>query len=233
MYCIYLEKKTNVVFWFSQKAGCTYVKGLYLRYLGIDVVWPHQLPQENLKQTNLHFKNTIESPVHILFVRNPYKRIVSGFLDKLTCKPDHPDDEPLFNQNYNIDDGTTFESFIKNLPQLNIFNNEHFGPQLSKAYDPHITFDKIFDIENIDRNYLDALFQTQAEEPRYKGYFSMYQPYTQSKPAYELSIEEINKLDYKPKYQQFYNPEIKQKVSEIFADDLRFFKDAGFNFNVQ
>jgi len=232
MYCLYLEKKSNVVFWFSQKAGCTYVKGLYLRYLGIDVIWPHQLPQENLAETDLHYKAELQEPIHILFIRNPYKRIVSGFLDKLTWKPDFPDDKPAFNLNYKIDNEISFETFVHSLTERQIFYDPHFAPQLSNAYNPNIAFNKVFDIENIDRTYLDKVFGTQAQDPEYKGYFSLYKPYHEPKPAYKLSINEINQLDYKPDYQQFYSPAIKQKVSEIFTNDLRFFKNAGFDFDV-
>jgi len=231
MYCLYLKKRTNIVFWYSQKGACTYVKGLYLRYLGLNILWPHLLPQEGLERTDMPFNGEVESPIHVLFIRNPYKRIVSGFLDKLTWKPDFPDNKPLPNLNYGVDSEWSFEDFVTNLSEHPVFNDNHFTPQLSKAYDPAIQFDKIFDIENIDREYLNNLFQTTAEEPEHQGYFSMYKPYNGEKPAYKLTINEINKLDYKPEYHEFYSPEIKSKVAEIFADDFQYFKSVGFNYD--
>jgi len=226
------DLKTNVVFWFSQKAGCTYVKGLYLKYCGINKIWPHQLPEEGLPITDLHYTHDIADPIHILFIRDPYKRIVSGFLEKLTLKPEYPDEHIKFLSNYKMGDHLNFEEFIEGLKQHPIFEDPHFSAQANKAYDPNIRFDKVFDVDHIDRPYLDELFHTSTEDPEHKGYFTQYKRYTGKKPAYQLSINEIDQLPCKPEYNQFYNAGIKYRIEELFAKDFLLFGEYGFYYDV-
>lgn len=231
MYCIFLEKRSNVVFWFSEKAGCTYVKSLFLRHVGIHRAWPHQLPKEILPRTNLNYNNEISNPVHILFIRNPYKRIVSGFLDKLTWKPGFPPDRDGFKTTFEIGDEISFEVFIKNLSNHRIFGDPHFNRQTSMAYDRNIYLNKVFDLERIDLSYLDNLFQTSIEDPG-RGAVTLYRNHGGEKPAYKLPIAELDQMDFKPGYQQFYNAEIKKEVEALYEKDFQLFARLGFNYEI-
>lgn len=67
MYMYYIPNENNVVFWISPKCGCTFLRKFYIYLNKFGQV---------IKTLN---KNI--SYKHILFIRNPYKRLVSGYLD--------------------------------------------------------------------------------------------------------------------------------------------------------
>ena len=146
-------------------------------------------------------------------------------------KPGFPVDRDGFKVAYEIDDEMTFESFIQSLENHHIFSNPHFSNQASIAYDPDIRFDRVFDIERIDTDYLDNLFHTSIEQPG-RSPITLYRHYDGEKPVCQLSIRELDQLHFKPAYRQFYNPAIRNKIEELYEKDFRLFERLGFSYKI-
>ena len=74
-----IDELRKIIFGWSPKCGCTHIKKIY-KYL----------TEQILVQNNVHdasdYKNelpaNIEQYTSIIIIRNPYERIVSGFLDR-------------------------------------------------------------------------------------------------------------------------------------------------------
>ena len=156
----------------------------------------------------------------ILFIRDPYKRIVSGFLDKYVAGV------------YSLDiKNLTFEKFVDELDnnKLENINRHHFTPQLSEAHESSIQFDKIYDIENIDYDYIKKLFGKNIDIGDYIK--TLYDDSFEGK-AYGITLKELRKMQSKPPYGSFYNKKIKKKVYSFYKKDFLFFEKYGFNYDV-
>ena len=161
-----------------------------------------------------------KSYTKILFIRDPYKRIVSGFLDKYVTGI------------YSLDiKNLTFEKFVDELDnnKLENINRHHFTPQLSEAHESSIQFDKIYDIENIDYDYIKKLFGKNIDIGDYIK--TLYDASFEGK-AYGITLKELRKMQSKPPYGSFYNKKIKQKVYSFYKKDFLFFEKYAFNYDV-
>lgn len=215
-----INNKNKIIFGYSAKAGCSHVKYIFNYYNDIGYI-------KNLK--NLHIqtcgralpKNHKDYKI-ILFIRNPYKRIVSGFIEKYCKSKWKTNIKPL-----------TFENFVNDLDKNGLMNIEtrHFECQLSIKYEKTITFYKIFDIENIDYTYLDKLFKKKLPSNFYiiKG---------SHETKYSNISKKVYNLEYKyfstkiPIYTYFYNEDIKNKVIKFYKKDFEFFELYSFIYSL-
>ena len=85
MQFIILEKKKIIFFW-SAKCGCSTLKTILARYLHIDNPEKYKNIHLNEELKNLFDKYNKEKNYKnydiVMLIRNPYKRLVSGFLNK-------------------------------------------------------------------------------------------------------------------------------------------------------
>ena len=156
----------------------------------------------------------------ILFIRNPYKRIVSGFLDKYVTGI------------YSLDiNNLTFEKFVDELDsnKLKHIDCHHFTPQLSEAYQPSIRFDQIYDIENIDYDYIKKPFGKNIDVG---GYIKTPYHVSFKGKSFGITLKELRKMQSKPPYQSFFCKNIKEKVYAFYKKDFLFFETHGFNYEV-
>jgi hypothetical protein len=82
----FINKEKKIIFWWSAKSGCSTVKSIMF-----ELIFPNintcKLPASYFHKKNAKPKNKItleeaEKYINILFIRDPYKRLVSGFIDK-------------------------------------------------------------------------------------------------------------------------------------------------------
>jgi hypothetical protein len=92
-----IDDKKKLIFGWSAKCGCSFIKRLFYEYQGVNV--DHLTSIHTGTYNWLHPYQFNYSKV--LFIRNPYKRIVSGFVDKYCIRDFHLNIELL-----------TFEKFI-------------------------------------------------------------------------------------------------------------------------
>ena len=217
--------KHKVIFGWSAKAGCTHVKHLFCHYSNIPipktktvhaVCGYHGLPK-NYEQYTI-----------VIFVRNPYKRLVSGFLNKpnLIC---------ITSQE------KTFERLTKMLLN-NRWNKldpcgkgHHFRPHLSEKYVENMKVDYVFDIEHIDYETLNHLFSCALPENLKMfrgqvGHCTYYEEQTVSDAAMAWKIPYPNLSNPRPSYNMFYDEELKTRIRHIYRKDFAFFEKHGLIF---
>lgn len=213
----FVDNPNKVCFWFSPKCGCTFVRKLYCYYTGSFA-------------NPAKFSSIIENYtyyIHILFTRDPYKRIISGFLDCYVQNEKYPD----FMHNL------TFSTFLNDL-ETNDFENVdgiHFQKQLSDFYSEEVKFDKIYDIENIDYTYLDSLFQLKVNPQilkafRISGHHIKYDPKLILPNVSNIKTEDLRKLSAYPARETFLIPENKEKIYQYYKDDIEFFDGHGITY---
>lgn len=174
----------------------------------------------------LDFDHT--SYTKILFIRDPYKRVVSGFLNKYVQKH-----YPLEIRNL------TFEKFVNELDKNNLKNidKHHFTPQLSEAYQPSIAFDKIYDIENVDYDFIEKLFGKNLDTMLYCRRADIHgirkpRNIDFNEKSHNFSTKQLCAMDPPPPYTCFYSKDIKEKVYKFYKKDFLFFEKHGFHYDV-
>jgi hypothetical protein len=149
-----IDRKNKVIFGWSAKCGCSHVKKLF-----------YFLKNENhTKQRYLHRDDNIQLPgddindyVIIVFTRNPYERLVSGFLDKYN--PNYGEFKQMWGGSM-----LTFSLFVDELvtKKWNKVEHHHFTPQTSEGYN----FNQmkkakeliVYDIKNIDYDRISQIY---------------------------------------------------------------------------
>ena len=219
MLTCYVENKNKVRFWFTPKCGCTFIRKLYMYYTNCFINKGNHI--ETDINDNINF-------IDILFIRNPYKRIVSGYMD---CYVQNEKYIGNFSFNEMLDN--LLESEFKNVNKL------HFQHQLSENYNQNIKFNKIFDIENIDYEYLDSLFNIKIKGNeqvlnlfRISGHHVKYDKNLYINNAYLLSPTQLNLLykDNYPYYNSFLNQITIDKINKFYNKDIEFLINNNFNF---
>ena len=122
----YTDEKNKLVWGWSAKCGCSHIKNLILNYQNIDSKEIHTNRFINGLPDN------IENYDLIIVMRNPFKRIVSGFTDKFSSKG-----ELRF---YYTDDHLTFSVFVDFILNNNFEDyllsplKHHFIPQTEEQF---------------------------------------------------------------------------------------------------
>ena len=162
----YIDYKNKVIFGFSPKCGCSHVKKLiyYLCYNNSKEIIKslregdvHRTikPSYRRRVTDYIMKEPEKIDV-IIVTRHPFKRLVSGFIDKYCKRGDHVDKWPKHIER-------NLSNFVEQLEKRNwkIIDKHHFEPQS----DNYIDFTKFkntktqfFDISNIDYSYISKIY---------------------------------------------------------------------------
>lgn len=225
-----IDKSRKIIFGWSAKCGCTHIKNIFNYLTNIDI---STINSKKVHDICSHSKLPINFSEYliILIIRNPYKRIVSGFLDKYNY-------HNYFYKKYwpkNLE--MTFTNFVNQLVDNNGLNKtvekHHFTPQLSEEWNSLINPDKIYDIENIDYNYIEILYDIKIPKEiiNYRGNYNKTIKECEFKHVYDIPIHIYT--DSKPSLKQFYNDELFDKVTNFYKKDLDYFKSYGFNYDLE
>lgn len=221
-----VDNNKKIIFGWSAKCGCSHIKYIY---------W---FLQTDNTTTEIHTKldknilpKDIENYTTLIFSRNPYNRIVSGFLDKYKKTGEY--------RHYWKYPTLTFSQFVDELVKSNwkIINKHHFTPQTSEDFNGKILLSKIikfYDISNIDYQYIEQLYNKKIPEciinKKYgherKLHININECF--DKYVYDLNIDEY--IDYNIDIKYFYNEEIKEKVFNFYINDFNFFYENGINY---
>jgi hypothetical protein len=219
-----VNEEKKIIFGWSPKCGCTHVKNMV-----------SFLENKNLFGVNAVIYNTCELPdnlnnyIIIIIIRNPYKRIISGILDKYK-------QTGLFRHLWNIDIPITFENFIDKIMEsnYNVIDFEHFSPQTSGWFIDEIKTHKktiIYDIENIDYEYIGSLYNKTIppEVIQFRGDHINKNTEILNEFVYDLQIDTYS--DKKIAIEYFYNDDLKDKMKKIYKKDFGFFETKGFYYS--
>lgn len=220
-----VNENKKIIFGWSAKAGCSHVKNLFYFLQNGTLI--------NKIHTNM---DVCKLPINlnnytvILFIRNPYKRLVSGFLDKYKLNGE-------LRYKWTKDIPLTFNNFVNELVtgKYIMVDRHHFTPQLSEQFDLKIIKHPklfIFDIEKINYEFLEKLYNIKIPDEVinfrgdhiYKG--ANIVNYNMS----NINIDKITQDSLKISYDKFYTKEIKEKVLNFYKQDFLFFKAKGFNY---
>jgi len=223
----FVNNNYKVIFGWSGKCGCSHVKKIYYYFcnngekeLHTDDEYEEELPEN------------IEEYTTILFIRNPYKRVVSGFLDKYSKSGVYSNKLLV---KYDI---IKFDNFIDELIEndWNIIDYHHFTPQTTEQFNKNKIIKSknliLYDIENINYEYLEKLFNKKIPDQllNFKGGHErkIYNENFNSDYVYNLDINEY--IKYNVHIDKFYNKELKEKVYNFYVNDFLFFKEFGFDY---
>ena len=222
MYFLVNEKK-KIIFGWSAKCGCSHIKNIF-RFL------------ENGKMNNkIHEKkdcgkipNNIEEYITIIITRNPYKRLISGFLDKYSEKGQY---RYLWK-----DKILSFSKFVNELVKKDnkTIEKHHFTPQTTENFNKKILMSKIFkiyDISKIDYKFIEKIYNIKINPcviNRKFGHERDIKKNILEKYVYDLPIEDY--INYNINYNFFYNKDLKKKVFEFYINDFNFFQEQGIDY---
>jgi hypothetical protein len=218
----------KIIFCWSPKCACTHIKNIYWCLKTDDITY---LNQNILTISHMNkLPNDIENYTTLIFIRNPYKRIISGFLDKYKTESQYrtPWKEIPF----------TFNKFVDELIKKNwcMVDYHHFTPQMDH-FDQKIFQSKsitLNDIENINYEYIEKIYGKKIPESilnkKYGHERFNYIKETEflNYSVYDLNIDEYINFNVDIKY--FYNEEIKNKIFEFYKNDFIFFYQNGFDY---
>ena len=223
-----LDTNNKIIFGWSAKCGCCHIKNIFW-FLQTDKL----INNIHTEKDDNELPKDIENYITIIFIRNPYKRIVSGFLDKYKKNGQyrHLWKEPVL----------SFSKFVDKLINYDwkTIEKHHFTPQTTEKFDKKILLSKIikfFDIGKIDYEYIEKLYnkkipkcvinKKQGHERLFnknlneENYYNNY--------VYDLHIDKY--INYKINTKYFYNEDIKEKVFNFYINDFIFFKENSFDY---
>jgi hypothetical protein len=218
-----VDNKNKVIFGWSPKCGCSRAKKIFGFLQNNTIINDGHTHTGNDSQP---LPNDIENYITIIFSRNPYKKIISGFLDKYRKNGEF---RHLWKHN-KITFYTFVDELIKN--DRNMIEPHHFEPQTGGHYNTNILRSKclkIYDIEHIDYSFIENLYHKKIPYELLKfdlmGHERKKFNNTFEGPVYDLDMDEY--YDYNVDIKYFYDEEIKNKVYNFYRNDFLFFNHHG------
>jgi hypothetical protein len=220
-----VDKKLKIIFGWSAKCGCSHIKKIfwYLQNNNEDNIIHRVRDRQSLPEN-------INEYTIILIIRNPYERIISGFLDKYK---ENGSFRRLWKHKI-----ITFSTFIDELIKNDylMIDKHHFTPQTTELFDKELIYKskciKVFDIKNIDYDYIENIYNKKIPESllHFKGGHEKknYNKILETS-IYDLPIKLYT--EYTVPIQYFYNENIKNNVYNFYKNDFIFFKENGFDYN--
>jgi hypothetical protein len=218
-----VDNNNKVIFGWSAKCGCSHVKRLF---------W---FLKNNEEDKQIHtsadmnkLPSNIEKYTTIIISRNPYKRIVSGFLDKYKKNGEF--------RRFWTHENITFSKFVNELIKNDwkMVNKHHFTPQTSEAFNFKLFKSKslyFYDIENINYNHIEKIYNKKIPENvmgKKEGHERVKFEKTIDSDVYNLNLDTYNECNVDLKY--FYNKEIQNKIFKFYKRDFIFFNKVGINY---
>lgn len=218
-----VDQELKVIFGWSAKCGCSHIKNIFyfLKNKKIDNKI-HTVEDYN------SLPNDIENYTSIIICRNPYKRLVSGFLDKYKINGQF-----IYLWKYDI---ITFSKFIEELIKndWNMVDKHHFTPQTSEKFDEKILLSKCikcYDIENIDYSYIENLYNIKIPDivlNKKEGHERKINDSSFENCVYDLGMSRYHSFNVNTKY--FYNKKLQKKVYNFYKNDFKFFEMYGIDY---
>jgi hypothetical protein len=227
MYFI-VDNDNKVIFGWTPKCGCSHIKRIY-KYLKYNVI---QATSDKIHVLQKHkLPDDIQNYTTIIICRNPYKRLISGFLDKYKINGEF---RHLWKYRF-----ITFSLFINELCKNDwkMVEKHHFAPQTSEEFNKNIIMCskcvKCYDLDNIDYKFIEELYNkkissdilNKKEGHERKTYTNNYNDY-----VYNLYMFKYYCYNVETKY--FYNKILQDKVYNFYKEDFIFFNNMGFDYTL-
>lgn len=218
-----VDKEEKVIVGWCAKSGCSHIKKIYWFFRTGN---PNHVIHTTRDRCELPPDEEMKDYRTVIVVRNPYKRLVSGFLDKYRKNGQY---RGMWKQ-----DKLTFTDFVNCLVKKNwqAIDYHHFSWQTGEHFNEHkLKMSKelrVYDINNIDYKYLESLYHkripyqlldfrgghARGERVNLKENYYDY--------VYNKDLSEY--YDYNVDIRLFFNEDLKRKVDNFFKDDIYFLK---------
>lgn len=221
-----VDTNNKIIFGWSAKCACSHIKTIY---------WFLQTNNTtNVIHTPIDSNDLpidIENYTTLIFIRNPYKRIISGFLDKYRIGGQYR----YLWKHSNVSFSRFVDELVKN--EWIIIDKHHFTPQTTEHFDIKILRSKnvkFYDIEKIDYSYIENIYNKKIPEcimnkkfghERSNGIINLE---SLNEYIYDLNIDEYVNFNINIKY--FYNEDLKKKIFEFYKKDFIFFAENGIDY---
>jgi hypothetical protein len=174
-----------------------------------------------------------DTRINIIVFRNPYRRLISGYLNKYVEHTKYIEAARKQRVDINL---STFEDFVQELSRsgLRYIDKVHFSSQIEKY--KRISFDIVSNSENLEPlgNYINRLFFTTETMPfrvnKYgpkAGMESSPSQQVECLPEPAWKVEAATLLDrirakQTPPYEAFFNESLKGRARELYEKDFDF-----------
>jgi len=240
-----VDEARKIIWGWSPKSGCTHIKRIfYYLTTNNDLRDKVHCKEDQISLYKKIREEDINNYKFIIIIRNPYKRIVSGFLEKMH-KIKSPEMSPeqfiqLYSRVWNKSDRLTFRNFIDHLIS-NKFVKEpylqsHFCQQTSHDFSllKNVNSNNIiiYDLENINYKYIESLYEKTIPDVmiKFRGYHIQVSNEKQDTDVFDLLKSEFSM--FTPYTKNFYDNSIKNKVELYYKDDFDFFIKNGYNYDI-
>lgn len=221
MYYLVSDQQQLIIGW-SAKAACTTLKYYFLKKHNQplnDINILHKLCWEKYRPELNELYTTYKKA---LFIRNPYTRVVSFFLDRYV-----PDGADLGAMGL-----YTFEMFVNYIHSHGIVFDQHHLELQTEHMDRFdklsFKWDNIYRIESITKELLESLLQVPVDELFLGPHLNIkHASHRAVFACYNLSYSELMLLkenNVLPAYQYFFNADLKSKIRSIYKKDFEFFE---------
>jgi hypothetical protein len=194
------DEVNKVVFGWSAKCGCTHIKKIFWYLKTTDENHKIHIPPEYSK-----LPDDVENYTVVLFIRNPYERLVSVFLDTRIWSDNWK--EPTI----------TFNAFLNELltSRWEQIDRHHFTRQTSEFFHYQLLEKSkelmIYDINKIDYKCIEKVYNKKLPQSLiyFKGDHARIETELMEEPVYGMNIELYS--NYKVPTRFFYNDDLKKK----------------------
>jgi len=144
-----IDDNRKIIFGWSAKCGCTHIKKIYYFLMNGEIDGAIHRNHEYTRD----LPSNIKEYTVVIICRNPYKRIVSGFLNKY--RMDGP-----FRKSWK-NDTITFSTFVDEVVKKNweVIDKHHFIPQTREKFHEEKIMRakcvKCYDVSSIDYEYIE------------------------------------------------------------------------------
>ena len=241
------EKKICLAW--NAKCGCTHIKNIFFMLRdNLDKPLIGQVHSYKEESNGWHFPENNSKYTLIVVMRNPYFRLISGFLDKYKLKGQ-------FRHKWPKDLPCTFSNFVDKLIEKrnDIVDFIHFFCQVDSPFAFQMPYVKlaefkevrVMDLNNLDYAYLERKFEAKIPDSgalEFRGLHTHTVSKRQEEQAillpiefipediYDTPIEDFHPHKWIIPYYKFYNENIEKKVKKFFKTDFEFALNNGFDY---
>jgi len=242
-----VSDKLKIIVGWTPKCACTTIKKWFFDTLGVEFKNVHQGSFDSQYKLTVDQNSNIKNQLNkynkytkVLFIRDPYKRMVSGYINKVVKE------DTSYKKNRNF---RNFKSFVYNHDKtfaLDGYLAHHFNPQTLGQFKYFKSmkweWDFVIDIESMNDGIKEVnkvlgtnVIPSDRAHPKNTTHYqddpskinkAHLKPYYLT-PQKLKTLEVKNKL---PPYNFFYNKDLIKACESIYSQDFKYFKSLGITY---